>query len=163
MNRTIKLGAVLSLLATLGFALTASASTTTGSTNSHGDPDPRTVHVIEHATTDTQVPSSPDQTGSVLTFHNDVYDKADAKKVGTDRGDCVRIDPAAGTWECRWTTFLSGGQITVEGPFNDTSNTALSITGGTGGYRNARGQMQLLSRVLPDKSQEYDFIFQLSE
>lgn len=161
MHRSIRLGAVLAFLATLGLALTASASTTAGQINSpNDDRDPRTVHVIEHATTDTQVPASPDQTGSVLTFHNDVFDKADARKVGSDRGDCVRIAPAEGTWECRWTTFLRGGQITVEGPFNDTSNTVLSITGGTGRYRSARGEMQLLSR---NGGAEFDFIFQLSD
>lgn len=160
MNRTIKLGAGLAFMATLALALTASASTATGSNGSRDDRDPRTVHVIEHATTDTQVPASPDQTGSVLTFHNDVFDKADANKVGTDRGDCVRIAPAEGTWECRWTTFLSGGQITVEGPFNDTSNTVLSITGGTGKYSSARGEMQLLSR---NGGAEFDFIFRLSD
>ena len=160
MNRTIKLGAFLAFMSTLGLALTASASTTAGSSQSQDDRDSRTVQVIEHATTDTQVPSSPDQTGSVLTFHNDVFDKTDVRKVGTDRGDCVRIAPAEGTWECRWTTFLNGGQITVEGPFNDTSNTVLSITGGTGKYRSARGQMQLLSR---NGGTEYDFVFQLGD
>ena len=30
---------------------------------------------------------------------------------------------------------LKGGQLTVEGPFYDTHNSVLSITGGTGGYR----------------------------
>ena len=160
MNRTIKLGAFLAFMSTLGLVITASASTAAGSSQSQNDRDTRTVQVIEHATTDTQVPSSPDQTGSVLTFHNDVFDKTDVRKVGTDRGDCVRIAPAEGTWECRWTTFLNGGQITVEGPFNDTFNTVLSITGGTGKYRSARGQMQLLSR---NGGTEYDFVFQLGD
>ena len=54
---------------------------------------------------------------------------------------------------------MTGGKITVEGPFNDTSNTVLAITGGTGIYRNARGQMVLKSR---SGGTEYDFIFHLS-
>src|ERR1700730_4478291 len=64
MNRTIKLGAFLAFMSTLGLVITASASTAAGSSQSQNDRDTRTVQVIEHATTDTQVPSSPDQTGS---------------------------------------------------------------------------------------------------
>jgi hypothetical protein len=46
----------------------------------------RTVHVIEHAVTDTTVNSggAGDKTGNLLTFHNKVYDTQDAKQVGTD-------------------------------------------------------------------------------
>ena len=51
------------------------------------------------------------------------------------------------------------GQITVQGPFYDTRNSVLSITGGTGAYRNSRGQMVLRSL---NGGKEYDFIFQLS-
>jgi hypothetical protein len=54
---------------------------------------------------------------------------------------------------------LKGGQITVQGPYYDTQNSVLSITGGTGAYRDSRGQMTLLSR---DGDKEYDFIFELS-
>jgi Allene oxide cyclase len=83
-----------------------------------------------------------DAAGNVLTFANDVYDASDSHKIGTDQGYCVRIVVGA-TWECNWTTFLPDGQITVEGPFSDTSDTVLSVTGGTGAYRNSRGSMQL--------------------
>jgi allene oxide cyclase len=121
-----------------------------------------TIHVIEHAVTDTTVQSgggTGDKTGNVLTFHNKVYDSHDAKRVGTDQGFCVRISPADGSWECLWTTFLAKGQITVEGPFFDTHNSVLAITGGTRAYRNARGEMNLNSLK---GGKEYDFIFHLS-
>ena len=39
------------------------------------------------------------------------------------------------------------GQITVEGPFYDTHDSVLAITGGTGAYANARGSMELRSRA----------------
>ena len=68
-----------------------------------------------------------DQAGNVLTYANDVFDSADKAKVGSDQGYCVRI-VAGKTWECNWTTFLAGGQITVEGPFSDTGNTAVAFT-----------------------------------
>ena len=119
-----------------------------------------TVHVIEHAVTDTVVQSGggKDVTGNTLTFHNKVYDTADKKQVGTDQGFCIRISPADGSWECFWTTFLARGQITVEGPFYDTKNSVLAITGGTGAYRDASGEMNLNSR---NGGKEYDFIFHL--
>jgi hypothetical protein len=120
-----------------------------------------TVHVIEHAVTDTEVPSGggPDVTGNVLTFHNNVYDRADKKQVGTDLGFCIRISPADGSWTCEWTTFLPKGQINVAGPFYDTRNSVLAITGGTGAYRKARGEMNLNSLM---GGKEYDFIFHLN-
>jgi hypothetical protein len=116
------------------------------------------VHVIEHATSDAVTNGSGDSAGNILTFANDVYDAADAHKVGTDQGYCVRIVVGA-TWECNWTTSLSGGQITVEGPFSDTGNTVLAITGGTGAYRNARGSMQL--QYHNPAGTEFDFVFDL--
>jgi hypothetical protein len=120
-----------------------------------------TIHVIEHAVTDTTVQSGGkgDKTGNLLTFHNKVYDQRDVKPVGTDQGFCVRISPKDGTYECMWTTSLAHGQITVEGPFYDTKNSVLAITGGTGAYRNARGEMNLNSLK---GGKEFDFIFHLS-
>jgi allene oxide cyclase len=120
-----------------------------------------TVHVIEHAITDTEIPSGggKDVKGNILTFNNPVYNVANTKQVGHDEGFCNRIAPKQGIWECLWTTFVAGGQITVQGPYYDTRNSVLSITGGTGAYRNSRGEMTLLSR---DGGKEYDFIFHLS-
>ena len=63
-------------------------------------------------------------------------------------------------WECFWTLALEKGQLTVEGPFYDTSDSTLAITGGTGKYAEARGQMRLHSRN--PAGTEYDFTFTLS-
>jgi allene oxide cyclase len=120
-----------------------------------------TVHVVEHAITDTEIPTGggKDVKGNILTFNNPVYDASNKRKVGHDEGFCTRIAPKQGIWECLWTTFLSGGQITVQGPFYDTRNSVLSITGGTGAYRNNRGEMVLRSR---NGGKEYDFVFKLT-
>jgi allene oxide cyclase len=120
-----------------------------------------TVHVIEHAITDTEIPTGggKDVKGNILTFNNPVFNVANTKQVGHDEGFCVRVAPAQGIWECLWTTFLKAGQITVQGPYYDTRNSTLSITGGTGAYKDSRGEMTLLSR---DGGKEYDFIFKLS-
>jgi hypothetical protein len=119
-----------------------------------------TVHVIEHAITDTEVPGvgGKDVKGNILTFNNPVFNTANAKQVGHDEGFCTRLQVKLGIWECLWTTFLKGGQITVQGPFYDTRNSELSITGGTGAYQGARGQMDLVSR---NGGKQYDFIFHL--
>ncbi|MGO9955340.1 MAG: allene oxide cyclase family protein [Solirubrobacteraceae bacterium] len=132
---------------TPGFARTARASSTT-------------VHVIEHAITDFENPGvgGKDAKGNILSFNNPVFDTANTKQVGHDEGFCTRIQVKLGIWECLWTTFLAGGQITVQGPYYDTRNSVLTITGGTGIYDGARGQMVLDSR---DGGKEYDFIFEL--
>jgi dirigent-like protein len=118
------------------------------------------IHVIEHATTDAVTNGSADDdlAGNILTFANDVFDSADARKVGTDQGYCVRI-VVGKTWECNFTTFLPGGQITVEGPFSDSGSTALAITGGTGEFRNARGWMELAFH--DPAGTKFDFVFHL--
>jgi allene oxide cyclase len=119
------------------------------------------VTVVEHANTDTEIPTGggKDVKGNILTFVNPIFNAGDTKQVGHDEGFCTRLDPKKGVWECLWTTFLKGGQITVQGPFYDTKNSTLSITGGTGAYKNDRGQMQLKSL---DGGKKYDFLYQLS-
>lgn len=117
------------------------------------------IHVVEHATSDAVTNgSASDAAGNVLTFANDVFDSADHARVGSDQGYCIRI-VVGKTWECNWTTFLPGGQITVEGPFSDTGDTQVAITGGTGSYRNARGWMDL--RYHNPAGTEFDFVFHL--
>ncbi len=136
----------------------------------HGSPSAqaasqKTIHVVEHAITDTDQQFHPpnDSLGDVLAFHNPVFDEADKKQVGTDNGDCVRTVAVGKTeWECFWTVILAEGQITVEGPYyDDGTDTTLAITGGTGIYLGARGQMLLHARGDPVGS-EYDFIYHFS-
>ena len=119
----------------------------------------KTITVIEHATTDTTTDTGAtgDSVGDILTFANEVFDAADATKVGTDNGYCLRT-VAGAAYECNWTTFLAGGQITVEGPFFDAKDSTLAITGGTGRYRGARGEMELHSR---DNGAKFAFVFHL--
>lgn len=117
----------------------------------------KAIHVVEHAVSDAVTNGTVgDDAGNVLTFANPVFDKKDAHEVGSDQGYCIRI-VVGKTWECNWTTFLPKGQITVEGPFSDTGNTVLAITGGTGKYRNARGSMEL--EYHDQAGTEFDFVF----
>ncbi|HWA53767.1 MAG TPA: dirigent protein [Solirubrobacterales bacterium] len=129
-----------------------------------GGSDSETIALVEHADTDTVRHIGPaseeDSIGDVLAFANPVFDEANKEQVGTDNGQCVRT--AAGkAWECIWTVSLDGGQITVEGPFYDSRDSTLAITGGTGEYEEASGQMKLHSRN--DEETEYDFTYELNK
>jgi len=123
----------------------------------------KTLHVVEHAITDTvqQFHAPKNSLGDVLGFHNPVFNEADKKQVGYDNGFCIRTVATGKTeWECSWTLFLNGSQVTVQGPyFDDGTDTLLTITGGTGSYTGAQGQMMLHARGNPVGS-EYDFIYQ---
>ena len=116
--------------------------------------------VVERAASDmvTDLGAKGDSVGDVLTFSNDIYDATNKTLVGHDNGWCVRT-VAGQAWECFWTTLLEKGQITVEGPYYDTKDSVLAITGGTGAYASARGEMKLHAR--DDKGTEYDFAFSL--
>ena len=126
----------------------------------------QTVHVVEHAITDTVQEWHPPKMslGDILGFHNPVYNASNTKQVGHDNGQCTRTVATGKTeWECFWTVFLDGGNITVEGPYyDDGTDSTLTITGGTGIYSDAHGSMLLHARGKPLGS-EYDFIYSLSD
>jgi hypothetical protein len=144
------------LVAVAGLVFAVVNATAGGSKKSDGG----TIRVVEHADTDAVTNgSATDSAGNVLTFANPVYDAADTAQVGSDQGYCIRI-VVGKTWECNWTTFLPKGQITVEGPFSDTGDTVLAITGGTGAYRNARGSMDL--KYHNAAGTKFDFVFHLN-
>lgn len=116
--------------------------------------------VVERATSDavTDTGAKDDSAGDILTFSNELFDRHNKTKVGTDNGYCFRT--AAGkAWECAWSNALKDGQIMVQGSFLDGKDSVMAITGGTGKYRGAKGEMTLHAR--DDKGSEYDFIFRL--
>jgi hypothetical protein len=118
------------------------------------------IHVVEHAKSDetAHIGKAADNRGDILTFANDVFDANDKAKVGSDQGFCVRIVTGK-AFECLWTLMLAGGQITVEGPFLDAGDSVLAVTGGTGKYAGARGEMKLHARDA--RGSAYDFLYAL--
>ncbi len=132
------------------------------STGSEGDlARGKTVHVVEHAITDAVVDVGPagDSLGDILAFGNPIFDAANAHEIGRDQGYCVRTNVGQ-SWECNWTVILDRGSITVEGPFyDDLRDSQLAITGGTGAYRNAQGEMTLHARDAAGT--EFDFVYHL--
>jgi allene oxide cyclase len=109
---------------------------------------PRTINVVEHPINEHVVDlgAGGDSAGDLLAFANPVFNAANTTRVGRDQGSCIRVIKGR-SWQCSWTTFLPNGSITVEGPFFDTADSNLAITGGTGMFRNARGQMHLHTRA----------------
>ena len=146
------------LVAALVVAVTALANTKDRSGHHWGS---KTITVIEHADTDvtTDNPPEGDSPGDVLTFANEVFDETDTEDVGSDQGYCIRT--AIGeSYECNFTTLLAKGNITVEGPFYDAKDSVLSITGGTGHYRKARGEMEL--SAYGNEGPKFQFVFHIT-
>ena len=120
-----------------------------------------TLTLVERTTTDAvsvHGGSKADNVGDILTFDNEVFDAANATKVGSDQGYCVRL-VVGKAFECHWTLTLAKGQITVDGPFFDDADSVLAVTGGTGAYGGARGEMVLHARDA--KGAAYDFRYRL--
>jgi hypothetical protein len=68
-------------------------------------------------------------------------------KIGHLHAVCFAVDRPGITAECSTTTFLPGGDITSYGPirFVAHARTTAAITGGTGTYRNARGEVTFVN------------------
>jgi allene oxide cyclase len=161
MRRIVGLAGVgVLLVIALVVAATGAASGSGGHGRGHDQGKGKTIRVVERATTDTSVDlgASGDSIGDLLAFGNELFDRGNQIKVGTDQGSCVRTVPGQ-AYECTWTNSLAKGQITVQGPFLDSRDSVLAITGGTGAYRRARGTMDLHAR----SATEFDFTFHLSK
>jgi allene oxide cyclase len=99
-----------------------------------------------------------DSVGDLLVFANKVYDEGNKALMGSDQGYCVRTIVGK-SWECFWTLTLKAGQITVEGPFMDSGDSLMIVTGGTGKYAGAKGSMKLHPRDATPTG--YDFTYEL--
>jgi hypothetical protein len=118
-----------------------------------------TFTVVERGVTDVYVyvnKSHDDVIGNTIGWGNKLYGAKNKKAIGRDQGSCYRTNPGR-SWECSWTNLLPGGHITVEGPFRDSGDSVLSITGGTGKYATAGGYMVLHARNKAGTA--YDFTF----
>ena len=118
------------------------------------------LKMVEHATTDatTDTGTTGDSAGDILTFANEVFNAEDKVKIGTDQGVCFRTVPGK-AYECFWTVNLEKGQITVEGPFLDSGDSVLAITGGTGEYAGAQGEMGL--SAIGSEGKAYNFTYKI--
>jgi allene oxide cyclase len=126
---------------------------------------PKTIHVVEHAVSDTVGDTLPagDSVGDTLGFHNPVFDASNTHQVGTDNGACLRTVVTGKTeWECFWTTTLAAGRL--------PSKVHSSTTAQTRPWRSleepapipARGERCCSMRGGAPVGSEFDFIFTLT-
>ena len=134
-------------LAVAALALAGSASADTAG-KAHPTHD-RTIRLVE-ANKDLQ-PTFVDtgkpgpSVGDVVVARDEVL-REDGSQAGTFRQTCTLVDlgssPFTSTFECAGSIALKDGTITMEGPFVPSApESAAAITGGTGVYRTARGEI----------------------
>jgi allene oxide cyclase len=127
-------------------------------TTSAAHPATGRLIVVERALTDTVVDTGPsgDSRGDLLAFANPIYGAHNKTRIGHDQGSCIRT-VVGKAWECSWTVTLPKGSLVVQGPFYDTRDSVLAITGGTGRWARARGQMGLHARNAQGSSYKFSY------
>ncbi len=94
-----------------------------------------------------------DSPGDYFVFEDRLTNPSDAR-IGSDSGRCMLI---VRTFRCDATFFLDGrGSLEVSGSFKRDS-TLIAVTGGTGDFRNVRGQ----ARVVDETPKTVDFVVTL--
>jgi allene oxide cyclase len=99
--------------------------------------------VVDSATVTDHDPAGESQ-GDTIVFTQKLYsDQTKSRQIGTDEAFCVRT--VVGEHQlCTGIFYLNGGSITITGP--ETSGVhSLAITGGTGRFLGARGEVVLNS------------------
>jgi allene oxide cyclase len=103
-----------------------------------------TLRVVEHVLDEPTIHLGPkeaaDSMGDINIFANPVFDSTNTRELGTLQGSCVRVIVGK-SWQCSFSLVLATECITLEGPYNDTGANVFAITGGTGRYVGAKGQM----------------------
>jgi hypothetical protein len=143
---------------TLGISTTAALATTGG--GAKHEATRLTFLVKESFNVIERAPRGPSN-GDMPYFTGDLLDPKTQKVVGYEAGKCLVVDAARqGRSVCdlvfapRATTGLSGAEkITAQGIFDDVPvSDTVAITGGTGRYAGARGQIR--ARELPNGTLE---------
>lgn len=141
-------GAAIAAVLTAAGATAAVASSATPASSRHS----QTIHLVARQTqARLLVLASPGHgpVGNQILTTDDVYRQAG--KVGHDATVCqvmADLGQAGARFQCTATVSLPEGQLTVQGLATMTETGSqpftLAITGGTGAYRTARGQAQVI-------------------
>ena len=154
MGSKLKLGLIFGLLlAVASVAAAAASSSSTGRQTGSDDRRSVVLHLVATEVESTFLDlGDPDfSQGDQFVFTNDLLRRG--TKVGEDGGMCVvtRLTAeGAATFKCVGSNALPGGQITVQGivtygPGEEVKEEPyfFAITGGTGKYKTARGQVKI--------------------
>jgi allene oxide cyclase len=128
-----------------------------------GGPNYRAISIYDRATGETSIDlgAPGDSQGDVIAFDDPSFDPVTHVRVGNSRGQCVRTVVGV-AYECVWTTTLPQGSLMVAGPYYDAAPSTLAIIGGTGAYRNARGEVLLRARPVNNGVNETDLTFRIT-
>jgi hypothetical protein len=131
----------------VGLAVTllaaAAAGVAVAATRSADITRPQRIHVIELPTqqTFTDLNAHGFSQGDLFVSANNLVDPRNhARVVGHEDDTCTVMSASLGRLECTGTAFFAGGSVMIHGPFIEGHTTRLAVIGGTGRYRNARGQ-----------------------
>ena len=163
MRRKLIMGAALAVLVAVASVPLASAGD--GSPRHDRDGKVQKIHLTTQLLQETDLDLGDPglSQGDRFVFSDDVF--LDDEKVGMDGGECVIVlftpgddpegEPEALTAQCVATVMLPDGQITAQGlvDFAQTEPFTIAITGGTGKYRTAHGEVQVT-----EESEEVDVL-----
>jgi hypothetical protein len=96
--------------------------------------------------------------GDEFIFHDLVFTPDGRTQVGHDGGMCVIFDVAKSEENCTLTFSLPGGDITTQFLNSPPPAKTFAVTGGTGTYRNVRGQGELVESGQGTATLSFDLI-----
>jgi hypothetical protein len=112
-------------------------------TASGGSGERPTFRLIEVRTqvVPVDLPPSGGSTGDEFILGGNLRNAADMGKVGTSNDVCITLSPNGAPLQCSGVITLKSGTINIAGNASGGPNFKLAITGGTGAYDEARGQL----------------------
>jgi hypothetical protein len=135
--RRIIASAVVTTAALVGVAFTALADTSAPARANR-------FRLIEHIDLVTFVDDPPagDSIGDRFTLDDSLFDATNTRQVGTTFSVCTRIGASPTLFQCEVTVIIGDDSLTAQGGFDfAATSSTLAVTGGTGRYSKARGEV----------------------
>lgn len=149
MTQKLRLGAIVALVLAVSGITAASASSPSTSSSHRGDGrSVEVIHLISRTAQESPEGEEPPALGDQFAFSDNLFQRGRQVGILGGVGTVVRMDEAAAsiTVQLVVTAQLRQGQITTQGLVTFTEEGAggpfrLAITGGTGAYRTAHGEV----------------------